>query len=263
MNQALYHRLQYLHYLLTSRHQNGHGIHSPCAYQFIRKYLRPSRCYLAPEIEGIFTQYRKDKKKICYTSPGAPSHYAQSNCATVASISKNQSVRSKDANLLFRLAQGWEPKCIMEIGTSVGLSTLSLAAGAPEAQVHTIEGSESKLEVAKQKAKAANINNIRFYHGLFDDTLPQILPDMPKVDIVFIDGNHAYTPTTNYFRELIKYRSKNALFIIDDIHWSKQMEQAWEEIKAHEEVTLTFDLFRMGIILFRKGLNNQHFTIRF
>ncbi len=263
MNQALYHRLQYLHYLLTSKHQNGHGIHSPCAYQFIRKYLRPSRCYMAPEIESILTEYRKDKKKICYTTHGKPSHYSKSNCASVASICKHQGVRKKDANLLFRLAQGWAPRCIVEIGTSVGLSTLSLAAGAPEAQVHTIEGAKSKHDVAKQKAAAANIKNIHFYHGLFDDLLPNILSKTGQADMAFIDGNHAYLPTLNYFELLLKHRSKNALFIIDDIHWSKEMEQAWEVIKAHEEVTLTIDLFRLGIVLFKQGLNNQHFTIRF
>jgi len=263
MNQALYHRTRYLHYLLTSQHQNGHGIHSPCAYQFIRKYLRPSRCYLAPEVEGILSLYRKDKKKICYTTPGEASHYTRKACATISSISKHQGVREKEANLLFRLARGWDPQTIIEIGTSVGVSTMCLGAGAPEAQVHTLEGIKSKLDVARQKAQKAGVHNIHFHHGLFDTLLPQLAPSLPSVDMAFIDGNHAYEPTLHYFRLLLKQRASRAIFILDDIHWSKQMEQAWEEIKQHPEVTMTFDLFRLGIVLFQKGLNNQHFTIRF
>jgi predicted O-methyltransferase YrrM len=263
MNQALYHRFRYLHYLLTSRHQNGHGIHSPCAYQFIRKYLRPSRCYLAPEIETILSQYRKDKKKIFYTTPGEASHYTSKVSATVASISKHQGVHKKEANLLFRLARGWEPKCIVEIGTSVGLSTLCLAAGAPEAEVHTLEGSENKLNVAREKAHKVGLTNIHFHQGLFDTLLPQLAPSLTSIDMAFIDGNHAYEPTLHYFNLLLKQRSSKAIFILHDIHWSKHMEKAWEEIKQHPDVTMTFDLFRLGIVLFRKGLNNQHFTIRF
>jgi hypothetical protein len=42
------------------------------------------------------------------------------------------------------------------------------------------------------------------------------------------------------------------------------MEKAWDEIKKQEEVTLTIDLFYIGIVFFRKeNKQKQHFTIRY
>ena len=42
------------------------------------------------------------------------------------------------------------------------------------------------------------------------------------------------------------------------------MEEAWNEIKQHTSVTLTIDLFFIGIVFFRtEQKTKEHFTIRF
>jgi hypothetical protein len=52
--------------------------------------------------------------------------------------------------------------------------------------------------------------------------------------------------------------------VFDDIHWSEGMERAWEEIKRDPAVTLTIDIFFVGLVFFRKmQLIPQHFTIRY
>jgi hypothetical protein len=56
---------------------------------------------------------------------------------------------------------------------------------------------------------------------------------------------------------------EGSIFIFDDIHWSKEMELAWEEIKNHPKVTVTLDLFKIGIVFFHTGQMKQHFRIRF
>jgi hypothetical protein len=41
------------------------------------------------------------------------------------------------------------------------------------------------------------------------------------------------------------------------------MKEAWEEIKMHDRVTVTLDLFYFGIVFFRKEQVKQHFIIKF
>ena len=69
--------------------------------------------------------------------------------------------------------------------------------------------------------------------------------------------------TLNYFEQCIPYINNNSLFIFVDIHWSEEMEEAWEEIKKNKNVTLTVDLFQLGLVYFHKELTKQDFVIRF
>ena len=57
---------------------------------------------------------------------------------------------------------------------------------------------------------------------------------------------------------------EHSILIFDDIHWSQEMETAWEEIKKDESISLTIDLFFIGIVFFRKEqLVKQDFTIHY
>ena len=50
----------------------------------------------------------------------------------------------------------------------------------------------------------------------------------------------AKQPTLNYFNQLLKISTQSTIFIFDDIHWSVEMEEAWNEIKQHPSVTLNY-----------------------
>ena len=57
---------------------------------------------------------------------------------------------------------------------------------------------------------------------------------------------------------------KETILIFDDIHWSAEMEKAWAEIKANPSVTLTIDLFFIGLVFVRKAQKEkEHFIIRY
>jgi hypothetical protein len=56
----------------------------------------------------------------------------------------------------------------------------------------------------------------------------------------------------------------DGMMIFDDIHWSREMEEAWQVIKDDPSVRCTIDLFFIGIVLFRPEFREkQHFTIRY
>jgi predicted O-methyltransferase YrrM len=158
----------------------------------------------------------------------------------------------------------YKPATIVELGTSFGITTSYLAKGNETATVYTFEGSTAITAIAQQTFDVLSINNIILQQGNFDMTLPEFLTTNPAIDLAFVDGNHRKQPTLQYFEQLLGSTDENAILIFDDIHWSAEMESAWETIKNHPSVTLSIDLFFIGIVLFKKEfLVKQHFTIRY
>ena len=118
--------------------------------------------------------------------------------------------------------------------------------------------------LARNNFESRGLTNVRIITGNFDNTLPEMVSAIPHIDLAFIDANHRKKPTLTYFNELLKKMSDRSVIIFDDIHWSAEMEEAWNEIKKHPSVMLTVDLFFLGIIFFRPEFKvKQHFRIRF
>ena len=104
--------------------------------------------------------------------------------------------------------------------------------------------------------------NIQLLIGDFSKTLPVALDKIGRLDYAYIDGNHQKTPTLAYFEQCLEYSHSDTIFVFDDIHWSAEMESAWNEIKEHPKVTLTIDLFYMGLIFLSSDKGEmQHFSI--
>jgi len=107
-------------------------------------------------------------------------------------------------------------------------------------------------------------NNIEIQEGDFDELLPQYLNNTKQIGVAYVDGNHRYEPTIHYFKLLLEKANEDSILIFDDIHWSEEMEKAWAEIKSHAAVTLTVDLFFIGLVFIRKAQKEkEHFIIRY
>lgn len=256
---------KYLHYYLTASNGNGHGIHSPFVFDFIKNVLNDSRNFYAyQQIENLREQLLKDETIIEVEDFGAGSAIFQNNKRTVAEIVKHSAKSEKLGRLLFRIANYYQPKTVIELGTSAGLSSTYLASAVAGAKLITIEGSPAIAAIAKRNFQFLRLSNIELMNGNFDDLLPGILQNNSNIDLAFIDGNHRKQPTINYFNLLVDKVSSSSILIFDDIHWSKEMEEAWQEIKNDSRVMLTVDLFFIGIVFFKNDFKTkQHFIIRF
>src|SRR6185295_376097 len=170
----------------------------------------------------------------------------------------------KYAQLLYRIVKYYQPDSVIELGTSLGITTSYLSRARPGGDVFTLEGSTEIAGIARQNFKSLELQNVKVAEGNFDYTLPSVLYHLTSVGVVFIDGNHRCEPTENYFHWLLEKANPDSIFIFDDIHWSKEMERAWEHIKEHPSVRCSIDLFFIGVIFFRPEFKEkQHFTIRF
>lgn len=252
-------------YYFEASSGKGHGIHSPFVFEFITKILNDRTDYPRyQEIEILRKKLLVDKTLLSIEDFGAGSSSSKSNHRTVSSIAKNAAKPKKFGQLLYRMVQYYKPDTIIEMGTSLGITTCYLASGNSFAKVITLEGAEAIAQVATKNFDLLKLKNIGLIKGNFDITLQSILTHESSIDFVFIDGNHRYAPTINYFNQLLSKSNNSTIFVFDDIHWSTEMEQAWDEIKNNSSVTCTIDLFFIGIVLFKKEIKEkQHFKIRF
>jgi predicted O-methyltransferase YrrM len=252
----------YLKFLFTSK--TRHGVHSPFVYKLIEDVIYDENPYYAyREIEAIREALLKDASSIEVEDFGAGSRVFKSKKRTISAIARTSAKLPKFGQLLFRLVKHFKPENILELGTSLGISALYLAKPSSKARVTTIEGSPAIAAIAKTTFLKAGAGNIELATGKFDDVLPGLLESIPAIDFAFIDGNHKKEPTLKYFKMLLEKSHNDTVLIFDDIHWSKEMEQAWEEIKAHEKVKVTIDLFFLGLVFFRKEQPKEHFKVRY
>lgn len=265
----MYSRLQlafkYLRYYITASNGKGHGIHSPFVFDFVTNILSDKRgFYCYKTVEYIREELQQNDALLNIEDYGAGSHTKPLQQRTISSIASSALKPAKFSQLLFRMVNHYHPQTILELGTSLGITTSYLAYAKNDANVITMEGAPEIAAVAKQNFAKLQLKNIEQVTGNFDDTLPEVLQSLPSADFVFVDGNHRKKPTLTYFEQLLVKKSEHSVFIFDDIHWSREMEEAWQQIKAHEAVTLSIDLFFIGIVFFRKeNKEKQHFAIRF
>jgi len=255
---------KYLKYILLSRNKKGHGIHSPFVFDLVSRVFRNKT---DPDIVSSIEKIRKrlitDRRFIIVNDLGSGSEKSKTKLRRVSDIARYSPVIKKYCILLSNMAAEFGKPLIIEFGTSFGISTMYMAAACPDAMIYTMEGCPATAEIAYQSFDETGIDNIKLSIGSFDKILPEILSSGITPGLVFIDGNHRKEPVLNYFNRIAEVSDNKTVIIIDDIYYSKEMEEAWTEIKKYEKVSLTVDIFRMGIVFFREGINHNSYIIRY
>ena len=255
--------IRYIRYWLSAK--TAHGIHSPFVFTLYNDVINKKGSYYSfDKIEQLRKKLLLSQKEIDVTDLGA----GKSGKRTIAEIAGRSAKSRKYCELLFRLAyhfsaRGGKPLTILELGTSLGISTAYLASASPNSKVITIEGCPNTAAEAKKNFDALGLKNIESVVGNFDVKLAAVIGHQASaLDLIFIDGNHRKIPTLNYFSQCLSHSNNNSVFIFDDIHWSDEMEEAWEEIKKHPKVTVTIDLFFLGLLFFRKEQAKEDFILK-
>lgn len=256
---------RYLSYYLLASNGRGHGIHSPFVYSFIREVLNDDRHFYAyNNIEDLRQQLIHDTREIWIEDFVAGVHEKKMNSRKVADIAVSSLKTKKFGQLLFRMVDYYSPDTIVVLGTSLGINTAYLAAAKAASHVITLEGASAAAALAQRHFHELQLDNISIIEGDFDDGLSDAIEKAGPVDLAFIDGNRDYEAMLRYFYQLLPATHSGSILIFEGIHRGREMEQVWKEIKAHPDVTLTIDLFFIGIVLFRKeNKAKQHFKIRF
>ncbi len=254
--------IDYLKHRITAK--SRHGTHSPFVYKLTDEVIYD---FSVKKVYGDIEAQRKkllhDDTLITVTDLGAGSHLNKNRIKKISQLAKNALKTPRLAQLIYRLAHHQQVENIIELGTCLGITSAYLSKAQPNANVLTIEGCPQTASVAHQNFTALGLNNIELQVGNFNDLLPRAINDAEKLDFVYIDGNHTKEATLNYFNWCLPKLHENSLLIFDDIYWSEGMKEAWETIKNHPKVTITVDLFWIGLVYFKKDQAKEHFKIKF
>ncbi len=252
--------LEWTKYKIGAHYRRGQGIPSPFVFELVSKVFVDTKEYGEYRlIEDKVKELYSNDNAISFKELGGGSRRLGDTKRKVSDIVRHSSVNKKYGRLIYRMVQYYKPQTILEIGTSLGVSTMYMALANRNTVIHTIEGNESVGSLAKKLAAELRLDNIEFHFGLFDEVLPD-LSDRISPSLFFIDGNHTYESTIRYFN-LVKSHMREGFIIIDDIYWSYGMRKAWKEIRNSN--TTTIDIFEMGIVVIKETLTEEKYRIRF
>jgi predicted O-methyltransferase YrrM len=247
----------YLSYWLDA--VDEHSLHSPFFFDFYTNIVKNhKRDHEIKPIEKLRQKLLSDKREVIVTDLGSRS---ESQPRSISAIAHTSLSSPRFSSLYRKMIHHFNAKTVVELGASLGINTLYLASK-QDVQVTTFEGSEALADIAMLTFEFAGAKNIRLIRGNINSTLPTYLQSIRKVDFVFMDANHRYEPTLNYFHQLLPKVSETSVLVLDDIHYSAEMQKAWKEITHHELVYGSVDLFRCGILFFDPSLNKQHVILQ-
>jgi predicted O-methyltransferase YrrM len=243
---------------------NEYSIHSPFIYEFYKKCVIASNSIIEsgfgyPDIESLRRKLKNDQTVLSYKDPGNDEQLKR----TISSLTKTSAKSPRLCRLLAAMIHHFKPKTALELGTSLGISTLyQWKELHDDAKLWTLEGNSAVIPNAQSHFDQFGANNLKLVEGKFSDTLPKVLSEIETIDWAFIDGHHQYQPTLDYFNLIIPKLNENTVIVLDDINWSDGMQGVWKEIIAKPEVTASVDLFFLGVVFFRKNLTKEAFKLR-
>ncbi len=261
---------QYLIY--WSKAQGITFLHSPFLYNLYENVIKDDKMYYAfSEIENLRFDFLLNNSEIHVKDLGAGSHILKNNIKKISQITKYSALQSKEGRILFRLVEYLKPNYMIELGTSLGIGTLYLHLGSPHSVFYSVEGCPNVSDFAQKNIKnftqkfpktLTNAEKLHFEVGNIDDILPNLIEKLPQIDFVYLDANHRFEPTMRYFELILPKITQKTVLVFDDIHWSKEMLKAWNEIKKHPKITLAIDLYNMGIVFFDDNLSKEFFVLK-
>lgn len=244
-----------MHYFKALR--RGHGVHSPFAYKLCEEVLYNQHpFYHFEDLSNLRQLIADDETEITMEDFGAGSKVLKNPKRKIKHIAKIGISSQQQSELLYRLINFTNARNCLELGTSIGLNTLYLAKAGKQSEITTIDACSDLVKYASQLAKKNKVNNIQFIHAPFDSVLPDLL-SKNKYDFIYIDGNHTYEATMRYFGWIAHSAAENCVIVLDDIFWSSGMTKAWNQIKQHQNVSLSINLFYMGIVFFKPELKQK------
>ncbi|MTI29663.1 class I SAM-dependent methyltransferase [Cytophagales bacterium RKSG123] len=253
---------RYISYWLNAIDE--HSLQPPFAYRLYTSVIKRKEQYpIFEDIEKSRKELLADQREISFSELGAGSKVNPRKKRQIKDIARNSLTPAKFSELLFRLVAHFKPHIILELGTSLGINTLYLAKVRKEVKVITFEGCPETAAISQELFQKHSSENIEVITGDISATLPPFINQVEKVDFVYFDANHRLEPTLNYFNICLSKAHTNSIFIFDDIHWSREMEEAWKQIKENPKVTMTMDLFNSGLVFFDPDLKKQHYTLMF
>lgn len=163
--------------------------------------------------------------------------------------------RRKEARLLYRLVRYFEPETVLTFGRLSALNTSALALGNLQTKV-CLEQSSDFLETLNAMG-VVNVSLIR--HNQEEEEQFE----RENTGFVYYSLDDFGEDTWNNLEDGFGEVDEDTVLVFEGIHHSHRTEAAWEAIKANEDVTLSIDVYSIGMVFFRDGIEKQDFVLKY
>ncbi len=237
--------------------QTLHHIHSPFLYQFIEHCFDRKRLYY--DFIKISQAYYRMSANYNIIPGGNYERMHRQAGLSISELHQRASAPLDQCETLYRIVQYAKPKHILELGSCLGLSGLSMKLAAPNAKLSTIEGSKFLAEECSRLFYDFGLYNSNCIHAHIEDFLKK--PILPPAELVYLDASHTYHHSIDFIHSLLTHHTTaDAIVLMDDIHWSADMYKAWNEIILWPSVQCSLETHRMGILFKSRALTPGRHT---
>lgn len=243
-----------------------HGLHSPFLDDFYRSVIKVKN----PTFDDFLIleerkKLMKESRVIAINDLGAGSKVYNKAERPISALARSSLTPIKFSRFLTRCIAYNNSKTVLELGTSLGINAAYLGKAIEEkGKLYTLEGCENTILEAEKTLERLGLSNVEIIKGDIDLTLPLLLKlKRPKLDLVYLDANHRYDPSVNYVNQICKYCHNKSIIILDDIHWSAEMNKAWRQLCRDDRFSLKIDLFEAGLLFLDPALNKEEIRLLF
>ncbi len=216
----------------------------------LRNRLERDEMFWRDSIEGLRRQMARDETTLTYHDLGSGGKPGGASVTRTMADVEASSVPPHQGVALHVLAREIRPDTCLELGTCLGVSSAYLASALDlneNGSLVTLEGGKDLSRVASINFSRLGLKNARFVTGSFADTLPDVLREIGRVDMAYVDGHHDGAATRAYFEQILAHSAERCVMVFDDIRWSRDMREAWRDIVNHPQVTMSLDLLAFGV----------------
>ncbi len=226
-------------------------IHPAFLFDFIEFVFDKKRLYYGFIQIDQAIQIIQTENDIIPSDPFAQDHHQEG--LSIARMFKKSGHSHYEYESLYRMALFLKPKNTLELGASVGLSGLSISLANPKAKHISVEGNQTFAQFSNILFQKFGLMHSQCVHSAFDTFLNNWTQH--PIDFIFIDGDHRYDTTLKNFNKILKNTTEDAVFLLDDIHWSKDMYQAWNELSHHPSIQCSLECMRWGLLFKSKKIS--------
>jgi precorrin-6B methylase 2 len=237
----------YNYFLYKLKSTNEHGVHSPFVFDLVTNVVYNNKDY------------------YCYKTIEAQRKILLDSNTVVGSLSVSELAKKmpaeKYSKLLFRLVNYFQPNTVGLINDNLGVDTAYTASVSEHLKVYSLQGNKEFQKIITSNLKQLKLKNVTLLDEPKSVALPNLLKQLDTLDFVVI---HQKTKeeVLSVFYQYLEKANTSSVFVISNVGLP-EISDAWEEIKNNNQVTVTIDLFYMGIVFLRKEQVKEHFLIRF
>lgn len=237
------------------RHGRGHGVHSPFVYHLITKVIgERNPYYIYQDIDRLRRTFQYKEEPVSYADRRNPGK--QRSCSA-GTLFKRRAIRPRQGKFLFRLANYLKPVRILHIGPSLDLSIVYTSAYASGLECAMVDAMPESVSLTRELVEKGCRNPVDLQTGPYKEALQRVWERMETVDFVFFNTAHEQNDPVKLFRECAKHANEQTVFVFNEIKVNQLMRACWHEVCASPDVTVTVDLYSLGLAFFTKKLHKR------